>query len=161
MVKRPKMYVLALLLFFVILYGLFRLVTRKKNDTIVITYDKKDVQSYRDIDTQWISDYLAKNFSESDISIVTAGKALGLSQKKMARIMNDVFKMSFKQYLTSIRICEAKRLLTETDRLVIDIAVEVGFNNISHFNRVFKTSTQVSPLEYRNRTADDNKTKDC
>jgi len=155
------MYVLALLLFFVILYGLFRLVTRKKNDTIVITYDKKDVQSYRDIDTQRISDYLAKNFSESDISIVTAGKALGLSQKKMARIMNDVFKMSFKQYLTSIRIYEAKRLLTETDRLVIDIAVEVGFNNISHFNRVFKTSTQVSPLEYRNRTADDNKTKDC
>jgi AraC-like DNA-binding protein len=65
--------------------------------------------------------------------------------------MNDEFKMSFKQYLTSIRIHEAKRLLLETDRLVIDIALEVGFNSISHFNRVFKTSTQVSPVEFRNR----------
>ena len=65
--------------------------------------------------------------------------------------MNDVFKMSFKRYLTAIRMHEAKRLLQETDRLVIDIALTVGFNSISHFNRVFKASTHISPLEFRNK----------
>ena len=68
--------------------------------------------------------------------------------------MNDEFRMSFKQYLTQIRIHEAKRLLHETDRLVSDICLTVGFNSISHFNRVFKTMTSVSPLEFRNKNND-------
>jgi AraC-like DNA-binding protein len=154
MIKSPNRYaiaLLALLLAFSSAYTIFRLAPRKKNDPIIITYDKKEVRSYRNIDVQRISDYLAKHYSEPEISIVTMGGSLGLSQKKIAKVMNDEFKMSFKQYLTSIRIHEAKRLLLETDRLVIDIALEVGFNSISHFNRVFKTSIQVSPVEFRNR----------
>jgi AraC-like DNA-binding protein len=154
MIKSPNRYAIALLAFLLALssaYTVFRLVPRKKNDPIVITYDKKEVRSYRNIDAQRISDYLAKHYSEPEISIVTMGGSLGLSQKKIAKVMNGEFKMSFKQYLTSIRIHEAKRLLLETDRLVIDIALEVGFNSIPHFNRVFKTSTQVSPVEFRNR----------
>ena len=162
LIKYPNRNALALLAILLALsstYAVFRLVPRKKNNPIIITYDKKEVRNYRDIDAQRISDYLAKHFSEPGISIIAMGGSLGLSQKKIAKVMNDEFKMSFKQYLTSIRIHEAKRLLLETDRLVIDIALEVGFNNISHFNRVFKTSTQVSPLEFRNRkTVDENKT---
>lgn len=153
LIKRPRWYLLAVVAAGCLLYALFRLIIGKKSSSIVITYDKKEVRSYRDIDAQRIAEYIAKHFSESEISIISTGKALGLSQKKMAKIMNDAFKMSFKQYLTSIRICEAKRLLRETDRLVIDIALEVGFNNISHFNRVFKASAQVSPLEFRNSTS--------
>ena len=108
------------------------------------------MRNYRDIDAQRISTYVAEHFSEPELSVATMGESLGLSQKKIVKVMNVVFKMSFKQYLTSIRIHEAKRLLQETDRLVIDIALTVGFNSISHFNRVFKSSTQISPLEFRN-----------
>jgi AraC-like DNA-binding protein len=152
--KEPNRYAIVLLTFFLILssaYAIFRLVPRKKSNPIIITYDKKELHSYRDIDAQRISAYLAEHFSDPELSIVTTGGSLGLSQKKIAKVMNDEFKMSFKQYLTSIRIHEAKRLLMETDRLVIDIALAVGFNNISHFNRVFKTATQTSPLEYRGK----------
>jgi len=155
-VKRAEWYVFALTGFFLLLFiggAFFRSAPRKEAGPVIITYDKKDIRSYRDIDTQRISDYLAKHFSEPDISIITTGSELGLSQKKIARIMNEEFRMSFKQYLTSIRIHEAKRLLLETDRLVLDIALEVGFNNISHFNRVFKTSVGLSPLEFRSKTA--------
>jgi AraC-like DNA-binding protein len=154
LIKGPNRYAIALLAFLLALcgvYAVFRLLPHKKNDSIIITYDKKEVRSYRDIDAQRIADYLAKHYSEPEVSIGVMGGSLGLSQKKIARVMNDEFKMSFKQYLTSIRIHEAKRLLLETDRLVIDIAFEVGFNSIPHFNRVFKTITQVSPIEFRNR----------
>lgn len=152
--KNPNKYALLLLLtlpFLTLAYVIFKSVSRKKNDPVIITYDKKDVPSYRDVDAKRISTYLAEHFSESEISIITMGKSLGLSQKKTAKIMNDAFRMSFKQYLTSIRIHEAKRLLLETDRQVSDISLSVGFNSISHFNRVFKTSTEASPLEYRNK----------
>lgn len=123
----------------------------KKKNPVIITYDKKEIRSYRDMDAQRISDYLAKRFSDPAASIGTMGASLGFSQKKIAKVMNSEFGMSFKQYLTSIRIHEAKRLLLETDRLVIDIALEVGFNNVSHFNRVFKNATEVSPMEFRGR----------
>lgn len=152
--KKPNKYaitVLSSLLIFIITFTWFRLKPQQKNSPIIITYDKKEISSYRDLDTQRISGYVAEHFSMPELTIVTVGKSLGYSQKKISKVMNDVFKMSFKQYLTSIRIHEAKRLLLETDRLVIDIALAVGFNSISNFNRVFKTSTQLSPLEYRNK----------
>jgi AraC-like DNA-binding protein len=152
--KSPNTFALFLLMIFsalIIAYTIFRLVPRGRNNPIIITYDKKEVRNYRDIDAQRISTYVAEHFSEPELSVATMGESLGLSQKKIAKVMNVVFKMSFKQYLTSIRIQETKRLLQETDRLVIDIALTVGFNSISHFNRVFKSSTQTSPLEFRNR----------
>jgi AraC family transcriptional regulator, melibiose operon regulatory protein len=141
-----------LVIFFVSIvgYAVVRSVPRKRNDPIIFTYDKKEVSNYRDIDAQRISTYLAEHFSDPELSILVMGQSLGLSRKKIGKVMNDVFKMSFKQFLTSIRINEAKRLLRETDRLVIDIALTVGFNSISHFNRVFKASTEISPLEFRN-----------
>lgn len=150
--KNANLYAIAALVVFsllIITFTLTRIVTSSKSSNIIITYDKKEVSNYRDIDAQRISAYLAENFSDPQLSILAMGETLGMSQKKIAKIMNDVFKMSFKQYLTSIRIHEAKRLLQETDRLVIDIAMTVGFNSISHFNRVFKATTQTSPLEFR------------
>ncbi len=152
LVNRPGAPAFALMVIPLIAGGIclfFRSAPRKKKDSVIITYDRKEVRSYRDMDAQRISDYLAKRSFEPEISIVMMGKSLGLTRKKIARIMNDEFGMSFRQYLTSIRIHEAKRLLLETDRLVLDIALEVGFNNISHFNRVFKASTHVSPLVFR------------
>ena len=149
--EKHALFLLVVLLVSIIVFTIYRLVPRGKNDQIIITYNKKELSNYRDIDAQRISAYVAEHFSEPELSILTMCKQLGLSQKKAVKTMNDVFKMSFKQYLTLIRIHEAKRLLQETDRLVIDIALAIGFSSISHFNRVFKTSTQVSPLEFRNR----------
>ena len=147
---RRAVTLLAVLLALSCVYAAFRSAPLKKSNPVIIMYDRKEVPNYRDIDAQRIAEYIAKHFSEPDISIVLMGKALGLSQKKIAKVMNNAFRLSFKQYLTLIRIHEAKRLLLESDRLVIDIALKVGFNNISHFNRVFKTATQVRPLEFRN-----------
>lgn len=130
---------------------IFRLLPRKKKAQVIITYDKTEVQNYRDIDVQRLSTYVAEHFSEPELTILTVGKALGLTQKKIAKVMLNAFTMSFKQYLTAIRIHEAKRLLRETDRLVIDISLTVGFNNISHFNRVFKTVTNMTPLAFRHK----------
>jgi AraC-like DNA-binding protein len=154
LVKNPDTLAIVLLigiLVFIIVITIFRLFPhRKSRNPIVITYDKKEISNYRDLDARRISTHIAEHFSEPSLSILEVGRSLGLSQKKIAKVMNQEFTMSFKQYLTSIRIHEAKRLLRETDRLVFDIALAVGFNSISHFNRVFKNATQVSPLEFRN-----------
>ncbi len=59
------------------------------------------------------------------------------------------FSMNFKQYLNTVRITEAKRLLIDTDHQIVTIAHSVGYNNIPHFNRTFKQVATVSPKVYR------------
>jgi len=46
---------------------------------------------------------------------------------------------------------ESKRLLLETDLPIGEITYRVGFNNQTHFNRVFKAEMQISPSEYRSK----------
>jgi AraC-like DNA-binding protein len=47
----------------------------------------------------------------------------------------------------------ASRLLISSDSSILDIAAEVGFDNLSYFNRSFKKRFQQTPREYRKRYA--------
>ncbi|MEA4889809.1 MAG: AraC family transcriptional regulator [Clostridiaceae bacterium] len=55
------------------------------------------------------------------------------------------------EYLNQVRIKEAQSQLRQSRGSVLDIAGAVGFGSISHFGRVFKENTGVSPLVYRKR----------
>jgi len=55
------------------------------------------------------------------------------------------------QYLHQVRIAHAARLLDETDMSVSDIGYEVGYNTLSHFSRIFKSVTKLSPVAYRTK----------
>lgn len=52
-------------------------------------------------------------------------------------------------YLTRAKMEYAKRLLTSTNLTVLDIAGRLGYSSLSHFNRLFRESTLMSPREYR------------
>lgn len=53
------------------------------------------------------------------------------------------------EYIQRVRVKEAQRLLRTSQHKVIDIAQQVGFENVTHFNRVFKKITHLTPLYYR------------
>ena len=53
------------------------------------------------------------------------------------------------QYLSDLRIEQAKRLLADESKLVRDVGQEVGFLTVQNFMRVFKSKTGVPPSEYR------------
>jgi len=48
-----------------------------------------------------------------------------------------------------LRMAEARRLLRETDRSVIDIGLDVGYSSPSHFAQIFRRKVGVSPTDYR------------
>lgn len=102
-----------------------------------------------DQDTKRITDTIAKSYSDPAFSVDKLSKEAGISASKIPGILKSQFGMNFKQYLNSIRINEAKRLLKETDNQIVNIAYTVGYNNIPHFNRTFKQLEGVSPKEYR------------
>lgn len=59
--------------------------------------------------------------------------------------------MTFIEYRNSVRMNAAKELLETTNMAVISIAQEIGFDDVSNFEKTFKRSEGTSPLEYRKR----------
>jgi transcriptional regulator GlxA family with amidase domain len=51
--------------------------------------------------------------------------------------------------LNFVRIQEARRLLTQTDLKLAQVAERVGFGNLTHFGRQFKRQTNFTPLQYK------------
>jgi AraC family transcriptional regulator of adaptative response / methylphosphotriester-DNA alkyltransferase methyltransferase len=74
---------------------------------------------------------------------------LGISQRRMVEIFKDEYGVTLSEYVGNLRLAQAKRLLSETDGEIIDIAYSVGFSGISSFYRFFKNGTGFSPAAYR------------
>ena len=96
-----------------------------------------------------IVNYLAIHYAEPELSVQDLEKSLGITAREIGSLIKDELHSSFKSYLNMIRLTEIKRLLVETDLSISDIAYRTGYNNISHFNRVFKAESGVSPKEFR------------
>lgn len=73
------------------------------------------------------------------------------SLSKFKRDFNDYYRTSPGRWLTEQRLLLAKTNLITSKRTIQDIAFDCGFNNASHFSRVFKAQYAVSPTHYRNR----------
>lgn len=100
-------------------------------------------------DKELIISFIAKEYTQSGLTIKDISKSTGIADNQISKILKKHFTMSFKEYLNYVRISEAKRLLQETDLNISEIAYLVGYNNVTHFNRVFKATMELSPNEYR------------
>jgi AraC-like DNA-binding protein len=56
-------------------------------------------------------------------------------------------------YLNEVRIAHACNQLLRTDKLVVDIGYESGYNTITHFHRQFLRLKKISPLQYRKQNS--------
>ena len=56
---------------------------------------------------------------------------------------------NFSEYLTELRIKNAKLYLISTNMDIADIAEEVGYNDLKYFSKLFKKLTGINPSEYR------------
>lgn len=95
-----------------------------------------------------IIDYIHTHY-ESQITLDILASHFHLSREHLCRLFKKMTRMSPIEYLNFYRISTSTRLLRETDHEISDIALEIGFNNISYFNRTFKRYMHVTPGEYR------------
>jgi YesN/AraC family two-component response regulator len=59
--------------------------------------------------------------------------------------------MTLFEYLNRIKTDFARKLLMDNDLSVLEVCLDSGYNNLSHFNKQFKKNTGLSPSEYRKK----------
>lgn len=111
---------------------------------------KKDYKSLEKM--KLILKFVENNYMEK-ITIEDVAKEVSLSQSHFMKYFKNTMGTSFIDYLNEYRLTMASRLLISSDSSILDIAAEVGFDNLSYFNRSFKKRFQQTPREYRKRYA--------
>jgi AraC-like DNA-binding protein/CheY-like chemotaxis protein len=91
--------------------------------------------------------YVAMHYHQR-VTASAVAKACGLTRFEFSRRFRETFKTTFRDYLIRFRIVEARRLLTEGRVSITGIAYSVGFNDGSHFARMFRRFTGLLPSEY-------------
>ncbi|MTG98743.1 helix-turn-helix domain-containing protein [Myroides albus] len=74
---------------------------------------------------------------------------LAVNQRTLNKVMLEHTGVSLKQFIYNRIILEAKRLLYTNDLLIKEIAFELGFKDVAHFNKVFQKQVGMSPLDFR------------
>lgn len=92
--------------------------------------------------------FIDENFRR-DISSEDIAKHLYISLSHFRHLFREQTGKTFTQFLSEKRIQHALALLRETGLPITEICLESGFNNLSHFLRVFKASVGMSPTQYR------------
>ena len=84
-----------------------------------------------------------------DISLESAANALHVSKYYISHLFNEKLKVSFNDYINSLRTADAVAMLESGVRSVTEIAQKCGFNTVRTFNRAFKNIYGVTPSEYK------------
>jgi len=96
-----------------------------------------------------IVDYISRHFMEYDISMESVSKVLGVKPDVVRGSIMRHFGKNYKEYVLSLRMEEAKRLLTEECLSVEETSRMLGYANASYFIKLFKKAYGVTPAEYK------------
>ena len=95
-----------------------------------------------------IADFLSQN-CEQQWTLEDIAQKFYLSKYYICRLFKDVTGYSVNEYINIHRVQKAQWYLTETDLSISEIAGRIGFGSMTHFEKVFKTYTEMTPLKYR------------
>ena len=93
--------------------------------------------------------YIELHYAEK-LTLTELAEKTYVSQWYLSKLLNKYTDKSFCDLLNQARIRKAEKLLQDPSLKIHEISDMLGFNDVTHFSRVFKKQEQVSPNEYRN-----------
>ncbi|MBN2982431.1 response regulator [Cohnella algarum] len=96
-----------------------------------------------------VTEYIRAHFRDRGLKVQDIAGEVHFSPAYVSYLFKKVMKVNVWEYVTAVRIEEAKRLLATTDKKRYEIAYQVGYESPEHFSRIFKRSVGVSPADYR------------
>lgn len=129
--------------------------------------NNKDILKSKDnsILSKNIADKIHENYKEFKLNPTTENKYLiniqniaseiGISTSKMLKSFKESYGMSPKDYLSFIRLNDAKSMLVHSHLSIENIGQMIGFDNVSNFSKQFKIWCNETPSQYRNKFSND------
>ena len=150
----------------------------KSNEEIFKNLRKKVKETYDSINTATIEEDNSLNSREKNskylvvkaLSFMKGNVIKGLTLKDvsdylyistwyLSKLIKKETGSTFIDILNEIRIDEAKKLLLEPQYKVYEVSAMIGFTDVTYFNKLFKGSTGLKPMEYRNKIFNDENSK--
>ncbi|MCQ2187371.1 MAG: AraC family transcriptional regulator [Bacteroidales bacterium] len=95
-----------------------------------------------------VNDFISNHYTE-DITLEDLAEHVGLTPTSLSRLYRQKTGETISNHVIDTRLGHAVRDLVNTDRNIADICFSCGFNNLSNFNRIFKSRHGMSPKEFR------------
>ena len=95
-------------------------------------------------------DYILSHISES-VTTEALSRELGLNRTYLCKLFTEETGLTINQYVTHIKMEEAKRLMDITSKSIAEIAEYLGYSSQSYFQKVFKNRFGITPGAYRNK----------
>ena len=96
-----------------------------------------------------LKEYADLHFAEPELNLDRLSTVFSYSKKYISALFRRHYGLGFVEYLRTVRIQHACRLLREGDRTVAETAAACGFRDALYFSRVFREETGLSPRDYR------------
>ena len=125
------------------------LLRSKSKDTFIETLKNCDENGITNKIIKYIEENYSKNIKLSDISA-----SVYMHSSYVSKLFKKNTGMNLSDYITSHRIKISKELLCDPQYKIYEVAYKVGFNGPKYFNKVFKSKTGMTPLEFKNRNID-------
>ena len=93
--------------------------------------------------------YIYANYQDRNLDLGQVARAVGCNSSYISRIMKQELGISFKDFLTRLRISQAVRLMGDRELSINQIAEKVGYSNQHYFSAAFKNCQGMSPSEFR------------
>ncbi|MCJ8321564.1 MAG: helix-turn-helix domain-containing protein [Colwellia sp.] len=92
--------------------------------------------------------YIGDHYDKK-ITIAQVTSSTGLHQNCALKLFTRIMHVSIKQYINQLRLQHAQAMLIDSNKAVLEIALEAGFGSVSRFYHVFSNTYNMSPLEFR------------
>lgn len=102
-----------------------------------------------------IHEYLMNNYREN-VNLERIAELVNMAEGSLCRFFKMNMGVTVFEYLNQLKIELACKLLMDSDLSIMEVCLDSGFNNLSHFNKQFRKVSSMPPSEYRNRFIDSN-----
>lgn len=135
------------------LLTLLRILENLSNSDEYKLLNNKEFSKHSIIENERINkvfNYIKNNYKEK-ICLNEASNLIFMTEPSFCRYFKKHTDKTFTKFVNDYRINNALKLLAQSDKDIKNICYECGFNNFSHFNRLFKKTIKITPSEYRKK----------
>lgn len=91
-----------------------------------------------------------KPYLQEGLTITQTAEEMGVTSRFLSGFLNDIYEMNFNSWINSLRVAEVKRQIEDgTDKSMSELAMMMGFTDLSAMSRIFKRLVGETPTQYR------------